>query len=309
MRKAAAKTKLIDPLVDAGRRWVVDGAPQLGASIAFYTMFAAAPLLVVMIAIAGSVFGPEAARGQIVGQIESVVGPFAARAIEVMIESAWTNPDSGWAAAVGVVTLLAGATGVFTQLRDALNAIGHVTPTPSVLSAFVRARLVGFALMLGFGFLAIASLLLSALVAAVGKYLGDWLPASAALLALADVSVSTGVLTIAFAALLRWLPDAAPSRRAVWWGALCSALLFSVGKHLIGLYLARESIASSYGAAGSFVVVMLWVYYSAQILLYGAAVAASIDERSPRKPAIETVPRSARILEFSRARQRLRRFE
>jgi membrane protein len=305
MRPTLART-----LIDAASRWLRDGGPQLGASIAFYTMFAVAPLLVVTIAIAGAVFGADAARGQIVQQIEGVVGPLAARAIEAMIESAWTHRDGGWAAALGVVTLVAGASGVFSELRRALNTLGHVAPAPSLLGSFVRARLIGFALLLGVGFLAVASLLLSALLAAVGAYLGSRLPGLAGGLALLDVVVSTSVLMLAFAALLRWLPDLPPSRRAVWSGAACSAVLFAVGKHLIGLYLARASVASSYGAAGSFVVVMLWVYYSSQILLFGAALAAAIDERRPRSAASADAPRrSAHVLEFSRARQRLRRTE
>ncbi|HEY0856523.1 MAG TPA: YihY/virulence factor BrkB family protein [Albitalea sp.] len=265
-------------LIAAGKRWSRDGGAQLGAAIAFYTMFAVAPLLVVAIAIAGAVLGPEAARGHIVGQIEGLVGGDAARSIETMIESAWRDPHGLWAGLLGVITLLIGASGVFAQLRRALNTIGHVAPLPSMLGALVRARVVAFALVLGFGFLAIASLLLSALLAALGAYLTDRFGGFAPLFALIDVTVSTAVLVVAFAALLRWLPDVPPSRRGVWVGAACSALLFSIGKHLIGLYLARAGVASSYGAAGSFVVVMMWVYYSAQILLYGAAVAATVDD-------------------------------
>jgi membrane protein len=154
-----------------------------------------------------------------------------------------------------------------------------VAPLPGRLGALVRARLIAFALVLGFGFLAIATLLLSAGMAALAAYFSDRFSGLAGLFALVDVAVSSVVLVVAFAGLLRWLPDVPPSRRAVWAGAACSALLFALGKHLIGLYLARASVASSYGAAGSFVVLMLWVYYSAQILLYGAALAAAVDER------------------------------
>jgi membrane protein len=265
-------------LVQAATRWSNDGGPQLGAAIAFYTMFAVAPLLVVVIAIAGAVFGPEAARGQIVGQIQGLVGADAAHSIQAMIESAWRHPHGALAGTLGVLTLLVGASGVFAQLRRALNAIGHVAPRPSRIGALVRARLMAFALVLGFGFLAIASLVLSALMAALGAYLTERYEGFAELFALLDIGVSSVVLVVAFAALLRWLPDVPPSRRALWMGAACSALLFAIGKHLIGLYLARASIASSYGAAGSFVVVMLWVYYSAQILLFGAALAAAIDD-------------------------------
>ena len=274
------------PLLRAAvTRWLDDGGPQLGAAIAFYTMFALAPLLVIAIAIAGAVFGAEAARGQIVGQIQHLVGTEAARGIEALIQSAWKHPHGGLAGVLGVITLLVGATGVFTELKRALNAIGRVKPaTASVIGAFVRTRLIAFALVLGFGFLAIASLLLSASLAALGEYLQALSLGAETLFALLDTGVSTIVLSVAFAALLRWLPDAPPSWRAAWTGALCSALLFSVGKHLIGLYLARTSVASSYGAAGSFVVIMLWVYYSSQILLFGAALGATLDDELHRQP-------------------------
>lgn len=265
----------------ATRRWIEDGGAQLGAAIAFYTMFAVAPLLVIAIALAGYVFGVEAARGQIVGEIEGLVGETSARAIQTMIESAGQERQGGrWAGLLGVGTLLIGASGVFAQLRRALNRIGHVADRPSAIGAFVRARLVAFALVLGFGFLAIAALLVSAGMAAAGAYVARWFNGAEALFALVDVALSTTVLAVAFAALLRWLPDAPPTRRAVWAGALTSALLFAVGKHAIGLYLGRASVSSGYGAAGSFVVFMLWVYYSAQILLFGAALAAEVDERS-----------------------------
>jgi len=274
-----SRWKAVRLLAQATDCWLDRGAPQLGASVAFYTMFAVAPLLVVVIAIAGAVFGADAARGRIVEQVQGLVGADAARSIQAMIESAWLHPHGLLAGVLGVVALLLGASGVFSALRNSLNKIGRVAPKPSLLGTMVRARLIAFALVLGFGFLAIASLVLSAALAALGAYLTERYPGLAELFALLDISVSTLVLVVAFAALLRWLPDAPPSRRAVWTGAACSALLFSIGKHLIGLYLARASVASSYGAAGSFVVVMLWVYYSAQILLFGAALASTIDER------------------------------
>jgi membrane protein len=263
----------------AAECWLDRGGPQLGASVAFYTMFAVAPLLVVVIAIAGAVFGPDAARGRIVDEIQVVVGTDAAHDIQAMVQSAWLHPHGLLAGALGVAALLVGASGVFSALRASLNRIGGVAPGPSLLGTVVRARLMAFALVLGFGFLAIASLVLSATLAGLGAYLTGRFPGLAELFALLDIVVSTLVLVVAFAALLRWLPDAPPSWRAAWTGAACSALLFAIGKHLIGLYLARASFASSYGAAGSFVVVMMWVYYSAQILLFGAALAATIDDR------------------------------
>lgn len=265
--------------VGATLRWVDAGGAQLGAAIAFYTMFAMSPLLLIAIGVAGAVLGPEAARGQIVGQIQGLIGPSAARGVEALIRSTWRSPDSTWASVFGVATLLVGASGVFVQLRSALNIIGRTTPLPSALGRYVRVRLVGIALVLGFGFLSIASLLLSTVMAAIGAHMAGLWPAAAPLLSLAEVLLSAAVLTVAFAALLRWLPDTPPSWKAVVTGATGSALLFSVGKHLIGLYLGRAGISSSYGAAGSFVVVMLWAYYSAQILLFGGALAATWDGR------------------------------
>jgi membrane protein len=268
----------LDIAVRAGIRWVEAGGPQLGASIAFYTMFALTPLLVITLAIAGAVFGPDAARGRVVGEIQSLVGTTAAAAIEGMIASAWRQHSSWLSALVGMVALLIGAGSVFAELRRALNLIGHVHESPSVVGTFVRVRLIAFALVLGFGFLAIASLLLSAAASAVAGYLSADHGSLALLVTVFDFVVSVSMLGVAFAALLRWLPARPPSRPALWQSALVSALLFAFGKSLIGLYLGRASVSSSYGAAGSFVVVLLWVYYSSQILLYGAAVGRITDE-------------------------------
>jgi len=266
-------------LVAGAERWIDVDGPQLGASIAFYTVFALAPLLVITIAIAGAVFGPEAARGQIVDQIGGLVGPTAAQAIEAMIETAWREPGGTTAALIGVATLLLGASGAFVELRRTLNLIGNVTPEPSVIGAFVRVRVTAFALLLGCGFLAIASLVLSAALAGFTAYLSGRFPGLELMATLFDLAVSTAVLSVAFAALVRWLPDRPPSHSGVWISALSSAVLFSLGKYLIGLYLGRSSVASSYGAAGSFVVLMLWIYYSSQILLFGAAIGRASDER------------------------------
>jgi membrane protein len=253
-------------------RWSDGSGPQLGASIAFYTMFALAPWLVLTIAIAGFVFGAEAARGQIVGQIEGLVGADAARAIEAMIDAAWRSPGGGVAALLGVATLLLGASGVFAELRRAINAIAGIAPSSaSAVGAFMRVRLRAFALLLGFGFLAVASLLLSAAVAAFGRYAQSRWPALEFLASLFDLVVSGALLAVAFGGLLRWLPDRPPQRRGLVISALVSAALFTLGKHLIGLYLGRATFASAYGAAGSFVVLMMWVYYSSQIMLFGAA--------------------------------------
>ena len=271
----------------ATQRWLDASGPQLGESIAFYTIFSLAPLLVITIAIASAVVGDSAARGQVVGEIAGLVGPVAAQAVETAIANAWQEPAGPVAAAVGIITLLVGATTVFGELRRALNQIGRITPPKAAIGTIVRVRLTAFAILLGFGFLAIASLLLSAVLAAVTGYFSSRYPGGALFATLLDFAVSVAVLAAAFGALLRWLPDRAPSRRAVWISAIVSAVLFSIGKSLIGLYLGRATVASTYGAAGSFIVVLMWVYYSAQILLYGAAVGRIDDElrgAAPRDP-------------------------
>jgi membrane protein len=287
----------------AAQRWIDGSGPQLGASIAFYTVFALAPWLVLMIAVAGVAFGAEAARGQIVGQIEGLIGTEAARVIEVMIASAWREPGGAIATVLGAATLLIGASGVFAELRRAINAIAGIHPRANPLGAFLRVRLTAFALLLGFGFLAIASLLLSALVAGFAAFAGTRWPVLATLATLLDWLVSGSLLAMAFGILLRWLPDQPPGRRGLWISAIVAAVLFTIGKHLIGLYLGRASVASSYGAAGSIVVVMLWVYYSAQIMLFGAACGYA-DEAlrgEHARPAVPPMSRAQR--EHQQARE------
>jgi membrane protein len=273
--------------VHAVKLWIAEEGAQLGAAIAFYSMFAMAPLLVIAIALAGVVFGVEAARGQIVGEIEGLVGRDAAQGIETMIASAWREDSSGLAGLIAVVTLLVGASGVFAHLRTALNRMGRVETPSSVIGAFLRARLMAFALVLGFGFLLIVSLVASAVLAAVSGYLQKLYPLLAQLIGIVDVLLSALLLSTAFAAFLRWLPDRPPRWHSVAVGAVTSALLFAVGKHLIGLYLGRVSVTSSFGAAGSFAVVMLWVYYSTQILLLGAAVAWTLEGVRAEPPDVE----------------------
>ena len=287
----------------AAQRWIDGSGPQLGASIAFYTMFALAPWLVLTIAVAGLAFGADAARGQIVGQIQGLIGPDAARAIEAMIAGAWKERASLLATLIGAATLLLGASGVFAELRRAINAIAGVPPQSNPVNAYVRVRVTAFALLLGFGFLAVASLLVSALIAGFAGYAGHRWPALTVLATLADWLVSGALLAVAFAALLRWLPDRPPRHRGLMISALVSAVLFTLGKNLIGLYLGRASIASSYGAAGSFVVVMLWVYYSSQIMLFGAACGYA-DEAlrlGPVHGAADAVPACTQASEMPRA--------
>jgi membrane protein len=266
--------------------WSERGGPYLGASIAFYSIFALAPLLVVAIAVAGLAFGPDAVRGRVVEQLGGLLGDIAAKALEAMIAAAW-RPGQGYlAGTIGVITLLIAASGVLVELKRALNVmLDHAASPRPFLSAFVRARLVAFALVLGVGFLTIVSLLLSTAVAALAHYLPAQFPQLEAALALLDLVASMLVLAAAFAALVRWLPDRAPSARIVALASTTAALLFTLGKYLVGLYLARATVVSTYGAAGSLVVLIIWVYYTSQVLLVGVAFARQF-ERARREQAL-----------------------
>jgi membrane protein len=251
--------------------WNEDKAPRLAAGLAFYTMFTLSPLLIIVIAVAGMAFGEEAARGQIVGQIQGLVGAESAHAIEEFLKQV-SAPRSGIiATVVGLATLLLGVWWVFGELQDALNTIWEVAPKPGrKLLLVLRARLTSFAMMLGVGFLLLVSLLLSATLSALSTYLVGLLPDFKAILQILNVVVSFGVITLLFAMIYKIVPDVIITWGDVWIGAAATALLYTIGKYLIGVYLGTSSTASAYGAAGSLVVILIWVYYSAQILFLGA---------------------------------------
>ena len=251
--------------------WWNDNVPRLGASLAYYTLFAIAPILLVAIAIAGLVFGPEAVRGEITGQIRGMVGEEGARTVQGMLEGASRRESGILATAIGVVTFILTSTGAFLELQTALNNIWRVKPKENVnLRSFLVDRLKGFALVVGVGFLLLVSLVVSAGLAALGKYIGGLLPGWVALLQVLNVLVSFGVITLLFAMVYKVLPDVRLQWRHVWVGAATTAGLFTLGKFLIGLYLGTTSTTSTYGAAGSVIVVLLWVYYASQIVLLGA---------------------------------------
>lgn len=280
--------------------WSERGGAALGASIAFYSIFALAPLLVIAIAVAGLAFGPDAVRGRVVEQLGGLLGETAAKAIEAIIASAWRPGQGTLAGIVGVITLLIAASGVLVELKRALNVmLDHVARPRSVLSAIVRARLTAFAMVLGVGFLTIVSLLVSTAVAVIASHLPSYFPEFKVLLAALDVAASMLVLTAAFAVLVRWLPDRAPSPRIVAIAAVAAAALFNLGKYLVGLYLARASVVSTYGAAGSLVVLIIWVYYTSQVLLIGVAFARQFEPA--RRTAAVPLPDATSTVEGERA--------
>ena len=251
--------------------WYGDNAPRLGAALAYYTVFSLSPLLIIVIAFAGLVFGREAAQGQIVAQMQGLIGEESARAIQAMIESA-RKPSSGIIATViGILTLLVGATGVFGELHDALNTIWEVKPKSGLgLMAIIRDRFLSFAMVLGIGFLLLVSLAVSAGLAALGKFMDGMLPGAIYIGEIVNFIISFGVIMLLFAMVYRILPDIEIAWSDVWIGAAFTSLLFTIGKFLIGLYLGRSSVASAYGAASSLAIILIWVYYSAQIFLFGA---------------------------------------
>jgi membrane protein len=296
--------------------WSRDHAPRLGAALAYYTVFSLVPFLVVVIALIGLVFGQEAAQSAILDQIAALVGDQSAAAIKDMIRRA-DQPSTGLLATViALATLLVGASGVFGQLQDALNTVWGVEPKEGRgLWGFIKDRFLSFVAVLGTGFLLLVSLVLSSALAAMGKWFSGLLPLPEAVLEVMNLGLSFVVVTGLFALIFKVLPDAKVAWRDVWVGAALTSILFTVGKFALGLYLGKSNVASAYGAAGSLVLVLLWVYYSAQILLYGAeftqVYANQVGERivptpdahvtDPRKADASQAARPARAREPGRA--------
>lgn len=266
------KTRDVFPLLkETYNDWNEDKVPRLAAAFSFYTILSLAPLLIVVLGILGLVFGHEAARGQLEHQIQQLVGAESAKAIQAMLANAG-KPASGIVATiVGTVTLLMGAGGVFGQLQDALNTIWGVMPKPGMgWLDMVKARFLSFSMVLGVGFLLMVSLVLSTGIAAAAKLVGDRIPGAPWVWESLNTVVSFGVFTLLFGLIYKVLPDAKLGWRDVGTGAVLTSVLFIIGKFAIGMYLGRGSIGSAYGAAGSLVVLLLWIYYSAQILFFGA---------------------------------------
>lgn len=253
--------------------WKDDNAPRLGAALAYYTVFSLAPLLVIAISVAGLVFGREAAQGRIVAEVQGLVGKVGAEAVQAMLENARKPASSVWATVLGTITLLLGAGGAFSELRGALNVVWEAPPKPgSGIWGAIRDRILSFTMVLVLGFLLLVSLALSAGLSAVNGYTVGLLPGAKTLLEVANAIFSFGVVTVLFAMIFKLLPDTKIAWSDVWAGAATTAVLFSVGKTLIGLYLGRGTFGSAYGAAASLAVILAWVYYAAQILFFGAEV-------------------------------------
>ena len=262
---------IVELLKETVKEWQEDKAPRLAAALAYYTAFSIAPVLIIAIAIVAVVFGEEAAQGNIVAQLRGLVGEQGAEAIQTMIENSRKPAEGTIATIISVIILLFGASGLFAELQDSLNTIWNVAPKPGQgIKSVVKKRFVSFGMVLGIGFLLLVSLVLSAGLSAVGNYFGNLIPHLVLLWQFLNFAISFGVITVLFAMIYRLLPDVKIAWGDVWLGAAITSLLFAVGKWAIGLYLGNSSVGSTYGAAGSFVVFLLWVNYSAQILFFGA---------------------------------------
>ena len=253
------------------QEWSNDKASWLAAALAYYTIFSIAPLLIIVIAIAGAVFGEDAARGEIVNQIQSLVGKDGAEFIELAIKNA-NKPQAGTIASIiSVAVLLLGATGLFTELQDALNTIWEVQPKPGRgVNRVVRQRFLSFAMVLGIGFLLLVSLVISAALSALVTYFSHLLPGIDFIWQIVSFILGFVITTVLFGLIFKVLPDVKITWGDVLIGAALTSLLFSIGRFLLGKYLGNNSFGSTYGAAGSLVVILAWVYYAAQILFFGA---------------------------------------
>ena len=282
--------------------WSEDKVPRLGAALAFYSTLSLAPVLLIAIAIAALATGEEAARGQMVGQLNGLVGVEAAKAIQDMLANA-RKPGTGiFASAVGIATLLFAASGLFGQLQDAMDTIWEVRPKPGLgVIGYLKARFFSFAMVLGTGFLLLTSLVLSSAVAATFALAGRLIPALGPALLVGDMLSSAVVVTALFAMIFKLLPDARVAWRDVWVGASLTTALFLVGKAAIGVYLGRSSYGSAYGAAGSLVVLLVWIYYSAQILFFGAEFTKAYANRYGTK--IEPTADAEPVTDEARAQQ------
>ena len=262
-------------LQETFREWTEDGANRLAAALAYYTTFSLAPILVLIIAIAGLAGGREAAQTQTMAQVEDLLGTEGREFVQGMIESA-SQPETGvMATFLGAITLLFGALGVFGELQNSLNTIWEVKPKPATgwldaVKRFVIKRILSFTMVLGIGFLLLASLIISAAVSALGEYIGSRWPLADFWLNLINFVVSFLVVTLLFAMIFKFLPEIKIAWKDVWLGAAVTSALFSLGKFLIGLYLGRSEVGNTFGAAGSLAILLIWIYYSAQILFFGA---------------------------------------
>ena len=263
--------KIFPLLKETFSEFMSDNAMRLSAALAYYSVFSLAPLLIIAISIAGAVFGERAAQGAIEGQLSESLGQESAAAIQEMISGSHASGDSILMTIVGVAILLVTASGVFSQLKDAMNSVWEIKPKPGFsIMRLLKGKLAALSIVLVIGFLLLISLALSTSVAALTDFIGSQLPIPGFVFQIFSFLLSVGVTTLLFATIFKVLPDAEIQWKDVWSGAFITAILFSLGKIILALYLGREATSSAYGAAGALILLLSWVYYSANILLFGA---------------------------------------
>lgn len=283
---------------EAAVNWFNHNAPSQAAALSFYTVLSLAPLLLVVVSVAGIVFAEEAVRAQIVYEFDRLTGPQGGAIARSVLES-MARPDLGTAAGIiGVATLLVGATAVFVQFQDSLNAVWEVAPAPgSVLKNLLVKRLLSFAIALGIGFLLLVSLAMSAAITAFSDYLERRWAVSFGVMEASNFILSFALISVLFALSYRILPDAEIRFREVWVGAVATSLLFTLGKSLIGMYLGSAGVGSAYGAAGSLMVLLVWVYYCSLVILFGAEFTRAYSRRYrravPPSPGARRAPAAA----------------
>ncbi len=271
----------------AGLSWIDHDATRLAAAVAFYSILSLAPLLILAVAIAGLVFSQDAARYELVQQMRGLVGEDGAKVIETALDNAKKPSEGILATVIGIATLLIGAAGVFGELHDAMNVVWEVKPIPGQgVWRFIRNKFLSFGMVLSIGFLLLVSLVLSTGLSAMGTYVVGLAPGVPFMMRILNFVVSLALVTGLFALLFRYLPDARIPWRHVWFGALVTALLFTLGKCLIGLYLSQAAVGSPFGAAGSLVVLVVWIYYSSLIIFFGA----ELTQAHAKEAGVEVQP-------------------
>jgi membrane protein len=287
----------------AGAAWLADNAPRLGAALAFYTLFSLAPVLIIAVSVAGFVFGEKAAQGEIVRQFQELMGTQGAGAIEAMIQVT-NRPALGvFAATVAILAILLGASGAFNELQDALNTIWKVdSTTKSFWVVTIRQRFFSLGLVIVTGFLLLASLVVTAVLSAAATFARSLIPMPVILLECLNFVFSFGMITVLFAVILKFIPDTTIPWRDVRIGAAVTSFLFMVGKVVVGFYLGHSALASAYGAAASLVIFLIWIFYSAQILLFGAELTHVYSLRyGSRRDPFDSVRQAQTMLKKSTA--------
>jgi membrane protein len=279
--------RLARTFATTGLRWIDERCATMAAAVAFFAAFSLAPTLVIVIAVAGAFFGPEAVRGELVGELRGLLGEDGARAVQGMIESAWLAEASGLKTSLSVATLLIGASATFAELNEDVNRLWQVPPRPgaSMIGAFMRVRLLSIGLVIGVGFLMVVSLVLDAGIKALQDAV--WPPDETVRVVMGLINQASSLLLLVavFALLMKALPSVRVSWRDVWLGAGVAAALFVIGKSLFGLYLARAGSVDAFGAAGSLAVLLMWLFYSASVFLFGVVFASEWTRSRAPRPA------------------------